>query len=313
MQRHHLGSTDLEVSPLGFGGAPLGNEYGDVEAREAIAAVHHALDAGINFIDVAPYYGRTLAEERLGEALVGRRDEVVLATKCCRFDKRGFDFSAERVHSDIDGCLRRLRTDRLDLFQIHDVEFGNRDQILEETLPAMREVQAAGKARYIGITGLPVHLLRDLATEFPVDTVLSYCHYNLLVDDLADVLVPLARERGMGLINGSPLHMGILSTGGEQPWHPAVEEVKQVGRAIARLCVERGTNIVDVALRFALDSRDIAVTLCGMRTPAEVEQNLGLLSAASDPQLLAEIASLAAPVKNLTWHEGLPENAPPGL
>ena len=313
MQRRPLGRTGLEVSILGFGGAPLGDEYGGITEAEGAAAVHHALDHGVNFIDVAPYYGRTLAEERLGRALEGRRDEVVLATKCCRFDKRGFDFSAARVHADIDACLARLRTDRIDLFQIHDVEFGDRAQILAETLPAMREVQAAGKARFIGITGLPVRLLRDLATEFPVDTVLSYCHYNLLVDDLQDVLVPLARERGMGLINASPLHMGILSSGGEQPWHPAPPEVKEAGRKIAALCAERGTDVVTVALRFALDNEDVATTLCGMRRPEEVAHNLSILASRNDPALLAEIAEIVAPVKNRTWHEGLPENAPPGL
>ncbi|MAE47201.1 MAG: hypothetical protein CMJ86_09960 [Planctomycetes bacterium] len=236
MKRRTLGNTGLEVSILGFGGAPLGDEYGGIQATDATRAVHHAVDAGINFIDVAPYYGRTLAEERLGEALVGYRDKVVLATKCCRYDYRGFDFSAERVHSDIDACLKRLKTDYIDVFQVHDVEFGEREQILHETLPAMREVQASGKARFIGITGLAVGMLHDLAAEFPVDTILSYCHYNLLIDDLDTVLRPLAEERGMGLINASPLHMGILSSGREQDWHPAPDEVKETGHKIADLC-----------------------------------------------------------------------------
>jgi len=313
VQRRPLGRTGLEVSILGFGGAPLGDEYGGTPEELGARAVARAIERGINFVDVAPYYGRTLAEERLGRALIGRRHEVVLATKCCRYDKRGFDFSAARVHADVDASLRRLRTDVIDLYQVHDVEFGRREQILGETLPAMRAVQEAGKARFIGITGLPVHLLRDLASEFPVDSVLSYCHYNLLVDDLAEVLVPLARERGLALINASPLHMGILSTGGEQPWHPADPEVKRAGRRIAALCAERGTDVVRVALRFALDNPHVATTLCGMRTPEEVDHNVAILEQRSDPELLAEIAALVAPVKNRTWHEGLPENAPPAL
>ena len=313
MQRRPLGRTGLEVSILGFGGAPLGDEYGAITDQDGVRAVHCAIDNGINFFDVAPYYGRTLAEERLGAALEGRRDEVVLATKCCRYDYRGFDFSAARVASDIDACLQRLRTDHIDLFQVHDVEFGDATQVLEETLPAMLEVKRSGKARFIGITGLPVRMLRDLAIEFPVDTVLSYCHYNLLVDDLQEILVPLAKERGIGLINASPLHMGILSTGGEQPWHPAPQEVKDAGRRVAALCEERGTDVVRVALRFALDNEDLSTTLCGMRNPAEVEHNLRIVGEASDPALLAEIAELVAPVANRTWHEGLPENAPPGL
>jgi len=275
--------------------------------------VHHAIESGINFIDVAPYYGRTLAEERLGRALEGYRDQVVLATKCCRYDLRGFDFSAARVHADIDACLTRLRTDYVDLFQIHDVEFGEHSRILEETLPALREVQESGKARFIGITGLPVRMLRDLAREFPVDTVLSYCHCNLLVNDLEEILGPLAAECGMGLINASPLHMGVLSPGGAQDWHPAPAQVKETGRRIEALCEEHGRSVVDVALRFALDQEYVCSTLCGMRTVAEIDQNLAVLESRSDPELLNRIEELVAPVKNVTWHDGLPENAPPGL
>ena len=313
MELRPLGSTGLHVSILGFGGAPLGNEYGSVDAEDGIRAVHHALDRGINFVDVAPYYGRTLAEERLGQALQGRRDEVILATKCCRYDKRGFDFSAQRVHSDIDACLGRLRTDRIDLFQIHDVEFGDRSQILDETLPAMREVQASGKARFIGITGLPVHLLADLASKFPVDSVLSYCHYNLLVDDLATVVAPLAAERGFGLINASPLHMGILTDAGPQPWHPAPPEVLALGPKIAELCREHGSNVSVEALRFATSDPRVASTLVGLRRPSELEQNLAALGGETTPELAAAIDDLVTPVLNRTWHEGLPENAPPGV
>lgn len=310
MRTRPLGKTGLEVSILGFGGAPLGDEYGTLDEGEGTRAVHHAIECGINFIDVAPYYGRTLAEERLGRALEGRREQVVLATKCCRYDLRGFDFSAARVHADIDACLTRLRTDHVDLFQVHDVEFGEHSRIIEETLPALREVQESGKARFIGITGLPLRMLRDLAAEFPVDAVLSYCHCNLLVNDLGEILGPLAVERGMGLINGSPLHMGVLSPDGAQDWHPAPAEVKETGRRIAALCEEHGKNVVDVALRFALDQEYVSSTLCGMRTVAEIDQNLAVLEQRSDSELLDRIAELAAPVKNVTWHEGLPENAP---
>jgi L-galactose dehydrogenase len=312
MRYRRLGDTALEVSILGFGGAPLGQEYGELDEGDGARAVAHAVERGINFFDVAPYYGRLLAEERLGRALEGRRNEVVLATKCCRYDRRGYDFSAARVHADIDACLRRLRTDRVDLFQVHDVEFGDRRQILEETLPAMREVQAAGKARYVGITGLPVHMLRALADAFAVDTVLSYCHYNLMIDDLDDVLRPLG-ERGVGLIAASPLHMGVLTGPGPQPWHPAPPEVLTAGRAAAALCAERGRELAEVALGFALDYPHVATTLCGMRDVHQVDANLRALDAPRDPVLLEELRALIAPVHGRTWHEGLPENAPPAL
>ena len=310
MEKRLLGTTGAEVSVLGFGGAPLGDLYGDMTEQNGAATLYSAIDAGINLVDVAPYYGLTLAEERLGKALKGRRDEVFLATKCCRFDHRGFDFSASRVHSDIESSLKRLQTDHLDLFQIHDVEFGSQRQILEETLPAMEQIKKSGKARFIGITGLPVQMLRDLILEFPVDTVLSYCHYNLMVDDLEVVLAPAARTQGVGLINASPLHMGILSSSGPQPWHPASKETIRVGQQVAQLCQQWGVSVSSVALRFATDNRGITSTLCGMKNPKEVLQNIQGLETPNDPELLKQIAQLVEPVKNQTWHEGLPENSP---
>ena len=310
MQYRTLGRTGLSVSVVGFGAAPLGNEFGAMEEAEGARAVGAAIDAGVNFFDTAPYYGRTLSEERLGRALEGRRDEVVLATKCCRYDRRGFDFSAARVFADIDSGLARLRTDRVDLFQIHDVEFGETRQILEETLPAMREVQAAGKARFIGITGLPVRLLAELARSFEVDSVLSYCHYNLLDQELERVLAPLVDEQGIGLINASPLSMGLLTESPPQPWHPAPDALKAIGPAVAALCREHGRSVMEVALRYAIDNQRVATTLSGIGSMANLEQNLTVLDKPNDPELLAAIDALIAPVRNLTWHEGRPEHAP---
>lgn len=312
MQHRTLGRTGLSVSAIGFGAAPLGNEFGDMDESEGARAVQTAIDRGVNFFDTAPYYGRTLSEERLGRALEGRRHEVVLATKCCRYDQRGFDFSAERVRADIDAGLQRLRTDHVDLFQVHDVEFGQASQILQETLPAMREVQAAGKARFIGITGLPVEMLRSLAEEFAVDTVLSYCHYNLLDQELERVLGPLVDDQGLGLINASPLSMGLLTESEPQPWHPAPQPLKDVCPQVAALCREHGRSVMEVALRYAIDNEHVATTLSGIGSVEQLEQNLTVLDKPNDPELLARIDALIDPVRNLTWHEGLAENAPSG-
>src|SRR5580698_640662 len=150
MEYRTLGRTGLSVSKLGFGGSPLGNEFGETDPAEAERAVHCAIDLGINYFDVAPYYGRTLAETRLGDALVGRRDKVVLATKCGRYDVARFDFSPARVRASIDESLGRLRTDYLDVFLAHDIEFVNEHQIIEEAIPAMSALQREGKARFIG-------------------------------------------------------------------------------------------------------------------------------------------------------------------
>jgi len=123
MEYRTLGRTGLRVSKLGFGGSPLGNEFGEADPVEAERAVRCAIDLGVNYFDVAPYYGRTLAETRLGGALAGRRDKVVLASKCGRYDVAKFDFSAARIRASIDESLERLRTDYLDVFLAHDIEF----------------------------------------------------------------------------------------------------------------------------------------------------------------------------------------------
>ena len=228
MEYRKLGQTNLSLSLIGFGSATLGDVFGNVDPSDAIRAVHLAVDSGINFFDSSPYYGITLAETRLGQALVGRRNRVVLATKCGRYGFDEFDFSAQRVTASIDESLRRLQTDYIDLFQVHDVEFGDVEQIIHETLPALRKLQQQGKARYIGITGYPPKLLRRIAEAVPVDSILTYCRYNLINTDMDGILTSFARERGIGLINASGLCMGLLTEQGAG-LDPAPQQVRDAG------------------------------------------------------------------------------------
>jgi L-galactose dehydrogenase len=311
MLYHTLGRSDLPVSALGFGAATLGDEYGAVDPAEGQRAVHCAIDHGITFFDVSPYYGRTLAERRVGRYLEGKRERVVLSTKVGRYDRDppdGFDFSAERVARSAEESLRRLRTDVIDLYLAHDIEFAPRRQIIEETLPAMRRLRDEGKVRYIGITGYPLELLRDVAEATEVDAILSYCHYNLLHTGLESVLTPLAEQRGVGIINGSPLHMGALTQAGPPAWHPAPAPVLEAARAAAVWCGARGARIEEAALRFALESPGVASTLVGMRSEAEVLANIRTLDGGPDGDILEGIRPILAPVEGVDWSVGLPEN-----
>ncbi len=231
---------------------------------EGERAVHYAIDHGITYFDTAPYYGRTLSEERLGKALAGKRDQVILSTKLGRYDKADFDFSADRVRSSIDESLQRLRTDHVDLLIAHDIEFGDREQVISETVPAMRKLQESGKARFIGISGLPLKILADVAERARVDFVLSYCRFTLLNRDLDRWLTPVLRKNNIGLIDAAPVHMGILTRQGPQPWHPAQEEIKNAGRKVVALCDSYGVDPATVALRFTMDHPYAASTLVGM-------------------------------------------------
>ena len=311
MQFRKLGKTDLEVSVLGYGASPLGNEFEEIDVREGDRAVHMAIDLGVNFFDTSPYYGRTLSEERLGRALGTRRQKIVLATKCGRYDVDKFDFSAERVRTSINESLRRLRTDYVDIYQMHDIEFVDREQVLNEALPVARELQKAGKCRYVGITGLPLGILRDVADRGEVDTILSYARYNLMVDDLDAELRPFCEENGIGLINASPLHLRILTDRGAPPWHLASEEVKRAGAQIALLCRARGVAVSDVALKFCYDYPHTASVLVGMSKSRHVERNLMALDFEQPKGLLDEVRQVVAPVRNHVWPTGLPENQDP--
>ena len=184
MEYRQLGNTSLRISILGYGASPLGNAFRQTDPAEGKAAVHLAVERGINYFDVSPYYGLTLAETRLGEALVGLRQQVVLATKCGRYGADEFDFSAARITAGLEDSLARLQTDYVDLLQAHDVEFGDARQIVEETVPAMRKLQQQGKARFIGITGYSLKNLMAIAAQVKVDSILTYCRYNLMIDDI---------------------------------------------------------------------------------------------------------------------------------
>ena len=154
MEYRTLGRTGLTVSKLAFGGSSLGSVFRSIAEEDGIRTIHTALDHGINLIDTAPYYGITKAETVLGKALKGvARDRYLLATKVSRFGPNieDFDFSAARVSTSIDESLQRLGVDHIDFIQVHDMEFGDINQIIRETLPALREAQRQGKVRFIGM------------------------------------------------------------------------------------------------------------------------------------------------------------------
>jgi L-galactose dehydrogenase len=309
MEYKLLGNTELIVSRLGFGCSPFGDVYDTLDLVEAQRTVHMAIDEGINFFDVSPYYGITLAEERLGTMLAGKRHRIVLATKCGRYGFADFDYSAKAVIEGFDASLLRLQTDYVDLLQVHDVEFGTYEQIVEETLPALRQIQAAGKARYIGITGYPLGMLARIASSTQVDSVLTYCRHNLAIADMDNVLSPVVKRTGVGLINASPLHMGLLTERGAPDWHPAPPELKEIGHQAVQFARTRGFRLSTQALRFCLDHPDVASTLVGMSTRKHVALNLEALKSVSDKDIQLEIRDIFGRLFNYVWPSGRPENS----
>jgi len=308
MRTRPLGCTGLQVSVLGYGASPLGSVFRPIDEAEGERAVRTAIELGINFIDVSPYYGHTRAETVLGRALRGiPRERYLLATKVGRYGRDVFDFSAGRVARSVEESLRRLGVETIDLIQCHDIEFGSLDQVVEETLPALRRLREAGKVRFIGITGYPLRIFREVLGRTGVDTVLSYCRY-CLNDSTLEELLPWLASRGAGVINASPLAMGLLTGRGAPGWHPAPPELRRACAGAAAWCRERGVEMERLALQFAADQPAIATTLVGTASPENVCRNVAWVEAPRDPELVSLVRRRLGPVQGLGWPSGRPEN-----
>lgn len=307
MKTRKLGRTGLEVSVLSFGASSLGSVFRDIDESEGIRTVHEAIDAGINYIDVSPYYGRTRAETLLGKAIRDLpRDRFLLSTKAGRYGLNDFDFTRGRIVRSLDESLRRLYTDYADILFLHDVEFAPAGVIVEEAVPALQQLKKDGKIRFYGISGLPLQLFETLLPRVDVDVVLSYCHYSLNDTALLNLL-PRLEEKGIGLVNASPLSMGLLSLRGTPDWHPADPELKAACLKAAELCARRGADIAKLAVQFSTSNERIPTTLVSTANPRNIRRNAAWTEEPIDRELLSEVQALLRPVHNRTWASGRPE------
>ncbi len=314
MHYRTLGRTGLQVPVLSFGGSSLGGAFRTTDDREAIRTVHVALDLGMNFIDVSPYYGATKAETVLGQALKGiPRDRYTLATKVGQYGTGQFDFSASRVKSSLDESCARLGVDYIDLLQCHDIEFADHNQIVNETLPALVELRAAGRIGHIGITGLPLKVFTSILDRVGpdvVETVLSFCRYELN-DTALDSLVPYFKAKGVGVINASPTGMGLLTERGVPSWHPAPPAMVAGARRAVDYCKSIGADIVKLAVQFCAAHPGIATTLVGSANPDNIRKNIEYVDEPIDFELMGKVLELLKPIHNHNFTRGRPENLDP--
>ncbi|CAM3230240.1 aldo/keto reductase [Paenibacillus lupini] len=305
MQYRKLGKTDLDVSVLSFGASSLGSVFRETDESESIRTVHAALDSGINFIDVSPYYGLTKAEAVLGKAIkTVPRDRFYLSSKAGRYGAESFDFSSGKITASVDESLRRLNTDYLDILFLHDIEFVEPQVIYEEAIPALQRLKAEGKIRHTGICGLPLNLFEEFLPKVEIDAIISYCHYSLN-DTTLERLLPLLEKHRIGLVNASPLSMGLLSTRGTPEWHPASSEVKAVCKRAADYCAEQGGDIAKLAVQFSTMNSRIPTTLVSTANPSNIENNARWVDESINLELLTEVRGILEPVFDRTWESGI--------
>ncbi|MFC7580126.1 aldo/keto reductase [Schaalia naturae] len=305
MQHRLLGRTGVRVSPLCLGTMMLG-PWGNSDRGDSTRIIHRALDAGINFVDTADIYSDGVSEEIVGEALRGRRDDVVLATKFFMPmgggpNERGG--SRRWIMSEVENSLRRLKTDHIDLYQVHR---PSADTDIEETLGALSDLVHQGKVRYIGSSSFAAsqiveaqwasrerHLERFVTEQPP---------YSLLVRGIEEDVLPTARRHGMGILTYSPLDGGWLSgkwragaasapTSAVRPGarfdmtSPANQRKLDVVEQLARLADEAGMTLIRMALAFVLNHPAVTSAIVGPRTMGQ----LGSYLPAADTTLPADV------------------------
>lgn len=283
MPLRRLGRTDLKVTCLGMGGAGIGR--GDVTDDEAVAAVRRAIELGINYLDTAPLYGES--ERRVGLALAdGWREKIFLATKTGTHPEWRGDYSGSGTRRSVENSLRLLGTDYLDVCLVHDP--GNMEPVVAKggAFDELQRMREEGIVKFIGL-GVREHEFHQIAIETGVvDVILTYLDYTLLSQTADEWLLPLAVKNDIGVINGSPIAMGLLS--GEEP---DISVRPPEGRKAHRLwqwAMENKVNLLNLAIQFCFRQPRIAMNLTGAKNAMEVEQS---------------VAAATTPVPSEVWEQ----------
>jgi len=272
-------------------------------------SVHVSLECGMNLIDTSPFYGRAMSEVLLGMALRDvRREDYILCTKLGRYHLQHFDFSAKRVAESVDVSLHRLGIDHLDIALCHDIEFVPMQQIVDETIPALKKAQEEGKVRYIGFSGYPQKIFKFIIDQIDVACVLSYNQYTLQNTRFADKTVPYLKEKGVGVMNAGPFSARLLTNAPLPDWLKEPESVKQAARKAAAVCEAKGVDIAKLALQFSIENPDMTTTIAGSANPNNIRKWAEWAAEPIDRELLNEVQAIFEPVKNIGHAEGLPEN-----
>ena len=307
-----LGKTGMSLSHLGFGASSLGSVFRPTNLNDSIKAVETAIEGGINFIDVSPYYGHYKAETVLGEALKNiPRDMYFLSTKVGRYGKDGvntWDYSAQRAKESVYESMDRLHIDHIDLINVHDIEFqaalpGGLQKVVDETLPALVELRELGVVGHVGITDLQLENIKwviDHTEPGTVESILNFCHYCLNDDKLNDFMDEF-EQKGIGVINASPLSMGLLSSRGVPDWHPAPKPLVDACARAAEFCREKGYPIERLAIQYSVSNPRIASTLFSSANPENVKRNIEWANEEPDMEMVEVVKQIIGDQQRVSW------------
>lgn len=307
MEYRKIGRTGMKVSALSFGASSLGSVFRETKESEAVAAVHTAVEGGMNFIDVSPYYGHYKAETVLGKALREiQRDKYYLSTKVGRYGQDGvntWDYSARRATESVYESMERLGVDHIDLINVHDIEFADLHQVVDETLPALVALRDKGVVGHVGITDLQLENLQwviDHVAPGTVESILNFCHFTLNDDKLLDYL-DYFEQRSIGVINASPLSMGLLSRRGVPAWHPAPKSLVDACRRAVEYCDAKGYPIEKLAMQYSVSEPRIATTLFSSANSENVAKNIAFVSEQPDWELIGEVKRIIGDQQRVSW------------
>jgi len=312
VERRRLGRSGVEVTRFGLGCAPLAGLFEPVDDDQARAAMDAAWERGVRTFDTAPHYGAGLSERRVGAALRERpRDELVLCTKVGRLLveeapaavepqfpaeprlRRVFDFSADGVRRSLEESLDRLGLDRVDVLHVHDPD-DHLDQAIGEALPALVHLREEGVIGAVGAGMNHAAPLARIVREADVDCVLVAGRHTLLDQTAATELLPLCRDRGVGVIAAGVFNSGVLTdpdSAATFDYGPAPAEVLERARAIRATCRRHGVELAAAAIAFTLRHAAVACVLVGARSPAEVEADVAWFERAVPDELWRDLVA----------------------
>lgn len=313
MQTRKLGYTNLHLTTIGLGTWAMGGgdwrfSWGPQDDQDSIAAIHRALELGVNWLDTAPVYGLGHAEEMVAQALAGIQDKPLIATKCSRvWDAQGnisSDLSRANILRECEDSLRRLQVETIDLYQMH---WPNPDHLIEEAWQTMADLVKAGKARFIGVSNFSVAQLKRILPIHPVASLQP--PYSMLRRDIEAELLPFCQQNQIGVIVYSPMQKGLLTGKVQRAWveslpeddhrkHDPMFQEPELGknlRLVERLkeiAGKHGRSAAELAVAWTLRRPELTAAIVGARRPGQIEETAGAGSWQIPAEDLEEIERL---------------------